>query len=369
MSLVGPATLSSSPLLDLEAFALPEGLAATEPPEARALARDEVRLLVATPGRLHHVLFRDIGRFLRAGDLLVVNTSATIPAATDGLREDGRQVVVHFSTPIEDGLWLVELRKLDGSGPVRDACAGERIRLPSAASLTLEEQDRNAQGRLWLAAVDVDGSVEGFLDRWGRPITYGYLRGRWPLGSYQSVFAREPGSAEMPSAARPFTGRLVAELTAGGVVFAPVLLHAGVSSLEAGETPPAERFRVPEPTARLVNHIRASGGRVVAVGTTVTRALETVAGDDGTVAPGEGWTDLVLGPGRQARVVDGLLTGWHSAGASHLDLLRAVAGGRLVQESYAAALEARYLWHEFGDSCLLLPDGSDPEDPVPYRLN
>lgn len=357
------ATLAGPPLRDMEPFPIPEGLSATEPPEARAIARDEVRLLVASPDALDHVLFRDIGRFLRAGDLLVVNTSATVPAATDGLRADGRRVVVHFSTPLEDGSWLVELRAPDGSGPVRDAGVGERIRLPSAASLTLGRQPRNAPGRLWLAAVDVEGSVQEFLDRWGRPITYGYLRGRWPLGAYQSVFARDSGSAEMPSAARPFTGRLVAELTASGVVFAPVLLHAGVSSLEAGETPPPERFRVPEPTARLVNHVRASGGRVVAVGTTVTRALETVAGDDGTVAPGEGWTDLVLGPGRQAKVVEGLVTGWHSAGASHLDLLRAVAGGRLVQEAYAAALEARYLWHEFGDSCLLLPDGPDAQPP------
>ena len=159
----------------------------------------------------------------------------------------------------------------------------------------------------------------------------------------------------MPSAGRPFTEQLVTRLVAGGVVVAPVLLHTGVSSLEAGEPPQAERFRVPAATASLVNHTRRAGGRVVAVGTTVTRALETVAHPDGTVAEGQGWTDLVLGPDRPARVVDGLVTGWHAPGASHMLLLEAVAGPGLVRQAYDAALEARYLWHEFGDSCLLLP--------------
>jgi S-adenosylmethionine:tRNA ribosyltransferase-isomerase len=326
---------------------------ATAPPEARALARDEVRLLVAEPGGLHHVLFRDIGRFLRAGDLLVVNTSATVSSATDGVREDGRRVVVHFSTAREDGTWIVELRLPDGSGPVRDGARGEIVRLAAGARLTLIAPYLSGGSRLWSARLSVD--APDFLERWARPITYGYLGGSWPLAAYQTVFAREPGSAEMPSAGRPFSDRLVAELVSSGVLFAPVLLHTGVSSLEAGEAPPAERFRVPDSTARLVNHARASGGRLIAIGTTATRAIETVAGKDGTVAPGEGWTDLVLGPERPARVVEGLVTGWHSSDAPHLGLLEAVAGPMLVREAYEAAREARYLWHEFGDSCLLLP--------------
>lgn len=343
---------------DAAPFAVPAELSATEPPEARALRRDEVRLLVAQPDGVHHVVFRDIGRFLNAGDLLVVNTSATVSSAVDGAREDGRSTVVHFSSAREDGTWIVELRAPDGSGPLRDGRVAERVALGAGASLTLLHAQPDGGSRLWRARVDVDGAVESFLARWARPITYGYVRGRWPLGAYQTVFAREPGSAEMPSAARPFSRRLVAELVASGVLFAPVLLHTGVSSIEAGETPTAERFRVPEPTARLVNHVRASGGRVVAVGTTATRAIETVALGDGTVAAAEGWTELILGPDRPARVVDGLVTGWHAPDAPHLGLLRAVAGPRLVQHAYAAALEARYLWHEFGDSCLLLPDRS-----------
>jgi S-adenosylmethionine:tRNA ribosyltransferase-isomerase len=293
---------------------------------------------------------------------VVVNTSATLPAAVD--TDD---VTVHFSTPLDDGRWVVELRRPDQSGPVRDAGAGDRIGLPQRAVLTLESSvswagtgarpaRRRTSERLWAAHLST--LVEPYLRLAGRPIAYGYLRGRWPLSAYQTVFAREPGSAEMPSAGRPFTAELVTELVSAGVSVAPITLHTGVSSLESGESPQPERFRVPAPTARLVNAVRAAGGRVVAVGTTVVRALETVAGQDGRVTAGAGWTDLVLGPSRPARVVDGLVTGLHEPEASHLLLLEAVAGRALVQRAYDAAVSGRYLWHEFGDSCLLLPDGS-----------
>ncbi len=350
-----PVSLASTAARDPTSFTLPAELSATEPPEARALERDEVRLLVAEPTGLHHVLFRDMSRFLHPGDLLVVNTSATVGAALDGVRGDGREVLVHVASRGERGAWLVELRSPDNSGPVRDASSGEGVRLDGGGELTLNRPQAGTMGRLWRANVRIDGSPEAFVATWARPITYGYLRGRWPLATYQTVFAREPGSAEMPSAARPFTHRLVTELVGAGVLFAPVLLHTGVSSLDAGERPPPERFRVPEATALLVNHVRASGGRVVAVGTTPARALETVARCDGTVAPGEGWTELVLGPDRPARVVEGLVTGWHAPGASHLELLKAVAGEELVHDAYSTALRARYLWHEFGDSCIFLP--------------
>jgi len=165
------------------------------------------------------------------------------------------------------------------------------------------------------------------------------------------VFSREPGSAEMPSAGRPFTAELAVDLITSGVVLAPITLHAGVASLEAGEQPLPERYSVPAITARLVNLTRSAGGRVVAVGTTVTRALESAAGADGTVLARHGWTDLVLGIEHPARVVTGLITGWHDPEASHLALLEAVAGRALV----TASDKSGYLGHEFGDSCLLLP--------------
>lgn len=339
-------------------FTLADELSAAEPPEARGLARDQVRLLVAEPDRVTHARFRELSRFLRAGDLVVVNTSATLPAAVDGTRSDGSRVVVHCSTPLDDGTaWVVELRLPDGSGPVRDASAGERVELPGGTALTLlrayPEAGVTTGSRLWVG--QAGGGLGRLLARYGRPITYGYLRGRWPLRLYQPVFGREPGSAEMASAGRPFTHRLVTDLVTRGVAVAPVLLHAGVSSLEAYEPPQPERFRVPPATARLATQTRRWGGRVVAVGTTVVRALESAAQPDGSVVPAGGWTDLVLGPDRPARVVSGLVTGWHAPDASHLLLLEAVAGAELVGRAYGEALRAGYRWHEFGDSCLLLP--------------
>jgi S-adenosylmethionine:tRNA ribosyltransferase-isomerase len=176
----------------------------------------------------------------------------------------------------------------------------------------------------------------------------------WPLSSYQTVFSAEPGSAEMPSAGRPFTTELVTALITAGVALAPVVLHTGVSSLEGHEDPYPERYRVPVATAEAVNATHRAGGRVVAVGTTVARALESVADPDGHVTAGEGWTDLVLGPQRPARALDGLLTGWHEPRSSHLRLLEAVAPLGALEAAYAQAVAEGYRWHEFGDSHLLL---------------
>jgi S-adenosylmethionine:tRNA ribosyltransferase-isomerase len=331
--------------------------AASKPPEARGLARDAVRLLVATPDGLAHARFTDLGRFASPGDLLVVNTSGTIAAAVDGQRGDGRQVTVHFSTQLEDGTWLVELRESSGArSRVTDAEPGETVGLPGHAFVTLlyRYPDRSAN-RMWATAPSPGVEVGSFLGRHGRPIRYSYVPDSWPLQAYQTVFATEPGSAEMPSAGRPFSAELVTRLIAAGVAFAPITLHAGVASLEAGEAPLPERLTVPEPTARLVNSARAAGQRVIAVGTTVTRALETAAGPDGTVRATRGWTELVLGDAHPAQVVTGIITGWHDPEASHLALLEAVAGTELVKAAYHEADEKGYLGHEFGDSCLLLP--------------
>ena len=229
------------------------------------------------------------------------------------------------------------------------------ITLDGGAALIVGEPRPAGQARLWRARPRIDGGVSLFLTRHGRPIRYAYVPRPWPLPEYQTVFAREPGSAEMPSAGRPFTAQVVTDLVTRGVALAPIVLHTGVSSQEPGEPPQPERFRVPEATARLVNVTREAGGRVIAVGTTVTRALESAAGPDGSVRAGQGWTDLVLGPARPARAVTGLVTGWHAPGASHLALLAAVAGTDLVERAYAEAVRSGYRWHEFGDSCLLLP--------------
>jgi S-adenosylmethionine:tRNA ribosyltransferase-isomerase len=350
-------------------FAVPPELSATEPPEVRGLARDGVRLLVARDRRpLKHTTFRDLSLALHRGDLVVVNTSDTEPAAVDGHRTggsdahsaDGPPVTLHISGPAPDALFVVELRTPDGRR-VTDGRAGESVRLPGGVVATLLTAHPDpwvvTGSRLWRARIPVAGGLRAWLAAVGRPIRYSYLRGDWPLDAYRTVFATpgpEFASAEMPSAGRPFTAAVLEGLRRRGVGVAELVLYTGVSSLEADEVPLPERYRVPLATADAVNATRAAGGRVVAVGTTVTRALETVADLGGRVHAGEGWTHLVLGPDRPPRVVTGLVTGWHEPQASHLLLLEAVAGARLVGRAYAAAVDRGYLWHEFGDSCLLL---------------
>jgi S-adenosylmethionine:tRNA ribosyltransferase-isomerase len=339
--------------IDLHNFSLPEELAASAPPPRR----DQVRLLVARADGITHTRFARMGEFLEPGDLVVVNTSTTLAAAVDGVRSGGRGVTVHFASALDDGSWVVEVRpRTNATGPVEDLERGERIALPDCVALTVDRAHPGGQSRLWQARVAVDADVVAYLDRVGRPIRYGYINEPVPIAHYQTVFARDGGgSAEMPSAAHPFSTELVTDLVSRGVMIAPIVLHTGVSSQEVGEPPQPERFRVPETTARLVNMTREGGHRVVAVGTTVTRALESALDRHGRVCTRWAWTDLVLGPRRPACIVNALVTGWHAPGASHLQLLQAVAGRDLVERAYAAALRERYLWHEFGDSCLLLP--------------
>jgi S-adenosylmethionine:tRNA ribosyltransferase-isomerase len=327
---------------------------AHEPPEARGLERDEVAMLVAArgAGTIAHARFHDLPGFLEPGDLLVVNTSATLPAALDARLGD-REVKLHLSTPAAAGAWVVELRTRDGE-PFARPPIGARLRLPGDAHADLLAPFAGGE-RLCVARLALGEPLESYLAENGRPISYGYVPARWPIDAYQTVFARQPGSAEMPSAGRPFTADLVTELVTRGVPMAPIILHAGVSSPERGEAPYAERYEVPAATAWLANAVRERGGRVVAVGTTVVRALETAARPDGTVGAAAGWTGLVITAERGLRAVDGLLTGWHDADSSHLQLLEAVAGGELLARSYREAVEHEYLFHEFGDTHLILP--------------
>ena len=330
-------------------FVLPAALEAHEPPEARGLTRDGVRMLVSADGDVRHHRFTDLPSVLRPGDVLVVNTSATLPAAVAMIDPPG---MLHFSTRLDDGRWLVEPRLLGGSPAT--SFSGNRVTLLSlvgGAKVRLVEA--YSEGRLWIA--EVDRPVPEVLHRYGQPIRYPYVPKRWPLEAYQTVFAGEPGSAEMPSAGRPFTDRLVTRLVSAGIAVVPILLHTGVASAEAHERPYAERFAVPESTATVVNAARTNKGRVIAVGTTVVRAIESAASPDGVVRARRGWTDLVITPQRGVFAVDGLLTGFHEPRASHLDLLAAMTDRCLLDRSYAEALDHGYLWHEFGDVHLILP--------------
>ncbi|MBA3307041.1 MAG: S-adenosylmethionine:tRNA ribosyltransferase-isomerase [Thermoleophilaceae bacterium] len=338
----------------MSALAPARPLEAHEPPEALGRSRGDVALLVASRsgGELVHGSFHELWRFVGPGDLLVVNTSATLAAALPG-RLDGQAVELRLSTPAADDHWVIELRTADrgryGPPPI-----GARVELPAGARADLLAPYAGGE-RLCLARLSLPRRLEDYLRDHGRAIRYDHVGRAWPIDAYQTVFALDPGSAEMPSAGRPFSTELVTSLVARGVLIAPVMLHTGVSSLEPGETPYPERYRVPAATARLANAVHSWGGRIIAVGTTVVRALETVVGPDGALAPGTGSTDLVVTPERGLRAVDGLLTGWHEPESSHLKLLEAAAGADLLERSYRAAHARGYRWHEFGDAHLILP--------------
>ncbi|HLZ28913.1 MAG TPA: S-adenosylmethionine:tRNA ribosyltransferase-isomerase [Chloroflexota bacterium] len=327
-------------------FQLPAELEAHEPPEARGLARDQVRLLVShlADDRTEHRRFTDLPDVLRPGDLVVANDSATLPAALSAQRADGSAIRLHVSTRLPADLWVVEPRQID-------AHAGETLRLAGGATVRLLVPYTGSR-RLWVARFDVD--VPQLLNRYGRPIAYPYVRGQWPIEMYQTVYAAAPGSAEMPSAGRAFSPNVLERLAHRGVQFVTLTLHTGVASLEGHETPYAEEYRVPELTARAVRVAKAEGRRVIAVGTTAVRALESAAGSDGEVIATHDWTELVITPERGVRVVDSLLTGFHEPKASHLAMLEAIAGRRHLETAYQVALDHRYLWHEFGDLHLIL---------------
>jgi len=355
MTTVAPG--SAPGLLGLPVFVLPPELEADAPPEGRGLTRDAVRMLVARRGNgaVVHTHFAELPRLLDEGDLVVVNTSGTLAAAVAGTDPHGRRLEVHLSTPLPAGLWTLELRL--GPDPWFDGGAGETIALDGGGRVELlTPYATHRRGvRLWVATVTTAEPLHTYLAVHGHPIRYGYVRGSWPISAYQNVYATEPGSAEMPSAGRPFTPEILTRLVARGVGVSPVVLHTGVASLEASEPPYPEPYRVPRATADRVNDTRRRGGTVVAVGTTVVRALETVVDAGGEVHAGGGWTDTVVTPARPVTSVDGLLTGWHEPEASHLAMLEAIAGRPLLERSYASALSEGYLWHEFGDVHLILP--------------
>ena len=339
---------ADGPLIDALDFALPPELEAHEPPEARGLERDQVRLLVSyrASDTIVSTRFTELPAFLTAGDLLVVNDSATLPAALSAHGVDGTEFSLHLSTRLVGDLWVVEPRQARVG-------AGERIHLPGGASACLLAS-YHGSGRLWVAQLELPEPLLEYLRRWGRPITYSYVGQTWPIEMYQTVYAAEPGSAEMPSAGRPFTWDVIDRLRQKGVGFAKLTLHTGVASLEHTEPPYEEYYRVPPETAVAVNSTKQAGGRIIAVGTTVVRALETSVDEWGRVLASQGWTDLVITPERGVRVVDGLLTGFHEPRASHLAMLEAIAGRAHLEKAYQAAIEGRYLWHEFGDLHLIL---------------
>ncbi|HEX9840999.1 MAG TPA: S-adenosylmethionine:tRNA ribosyltransferase-isomerase [Anaerolineales bacterium] len=358
--------MTSTPLSILE-FSLPPELEASTPPEARGLRRDQVRLMVSnySTDQVRHARFHDLPEYLSEGDVLVINTSRTRNSALTAFRADGTALELHLSTHFDDDLWTVEVRSINDAGKTKhleDAREGEILTLPVMAKAKLQKpyisdctEDAKPSETLWLAELKFPQQVDDYLERYGFPIRYNYVKERWPLSFYQTVYATESGSAEMPSAGRPFTSGVLKRLASEGIQIAPLVLHTGVSNLESHEPPYKEFYKVTPETARIVNEARASGHRIIAVGTTAIRALETVTNGDRVTHAGEGWTCLVITPQRGLRSVNALLTGMHEPEASHLAILESLAGLSHIKIAYDEALHNSYLWHEFGDLHLIMP--------------
>jgi S-adenosylmethionine:tRNA ribosyltransferase-isomerase len=329
-------------------FELPAELEAHEPPEVRGRGRDDVRLLVSrrATNEIVHARFTDLPEFLAPGDLLVINDSGTLPAELTARDSSGRRFPLRLSTRLPSGLWVVEPRDLTPS-------VGEVLSIPAGGTVTLVHRYSSSH-RLWVAEIDVPQRFVEYLLAWGRPIRYSYAPDAWPLAAYQTVYSHDLGSAEMPSAGRPFTCELVERLRGQGVGVATLTLDTGVASPESHEPPYDEWYRVPEVTADAVEKTRRSHGRIVAVGTTVVRALESAVDTSGRVHASEGWTGLVITPERGVLVVDGLLTGFHEPKSTHLAMLEALADRELLVRAYRSAILEGYLWHEFGDAHLIL---------------
>ena len=338
---------------------IPITSAAAEPPEERGLSRDQTRLMVSfgAKNRITHAKFYEIVDYLLPGDLLVINSSATIPASLPVKNLAGQNFELMLSQKILFGLWIAEINK-DGREAFPGFQSGESFALPGGASCVLHlplNSDYSVNCQLWVVSLNTgQDEVLDYLAKFASPPHFSHHSQRWPLKYFQTVFADEPGSAEMPSAGRGFTPELVNKLLAKGIQIAPLVLHAGANC--EGHIPPHEEYyRIPVDTAQAINRVHEGGGRVIAVGSTVVRALDTVTHIHGQVCPGEGWTKKEIKSGACVSSIDGLLTGLHEPETTHIDLLQSFISQEQLETAYTEALARGYLWHEFGDFHLILP--------------
>ena len=332
--------------------------------------RDDVRLLVIDPlgspdEGLRETRTPALPDFLATGDLLIVNDAATVPASLRGHDDAGHEIEARLVAARGDDRFSAVLfgagdwhQRTEDRPPPAPLPVGARLQF---GTLVAEIAGRAATSpRL----VDLRFAVGGdalwaALYREGRPVQYSYLAHDLPLWAVQTVYAARPWAFEMPSAGRPLSWETLLALRRKGVRWAALTHAAGLSAtgdpaIDAA-LPMAERYDIPAATVRTVAETRARGGRVVAVGTTVVRALEGAASKDGDLRPGPGETDLIITPAFRARVVDGILSGAHAAHESHFSLLAAFAGPALLAAAATHAERAGFLTHELGDSMLVLP--------------
>ena len=325
--------------------------------------RDAARLMVVhrASGAIEHRVFRDLPAYLRPADCLVLNTTRVLPARFNLRRASGGRVGGLFLSETAVGRWRVLLA---GAGRVR---IGETLAADGGdARLTLLARGERGECEV---AVEPAEPAEAVLGRIGRTPLPPYLAGgsgadrddRQDRADYQTVYARESGSVAAPTAGLHFTPELLARIDAMGVARAEAVLHVGAGTFApieaedlAGHVMHAERYELTAEMATRVNTRRAAGGRVIAVGTTSARTLESCAGDDGAVAAGDGWTRLYITPPHRFKTVDALVTNFHLPRSSLLALVMALGGVELIRQAYAIAVKEEYRFYSFGDAMLIV---------------
>ena len=335
-------------------FYLPSELNASQPPERRGIRRDHVKMMVLDKktGHVRHDQFFQLTDYLNAGDLVVMNNSRTVPAIL--------QAVLFRDTKIiqEEVEIRLARRRNEEIWDVLVVAEGVKLGdiLHFSSDLTAVVIDLNAGTPLITILFSKKGTdLFNSIYSLGEPIRYEYINNKWGLDYYQTVFASHPGSVEMPSAGRAFSWELLFNLQRKGIELDFIQLHTGLSyllddELETSPTDNYEEYHLFEKTIEKIRTTKANGGRVIAVGTTVVRALES-AGVTGAL---NGVTNLYINQSFPLKMVDGIITGFHEPKASHLDMLTSFVPQDLLWSAYKEAINQQYLWHEFGDMNLIL---------------
>jgi S-adenosylmethionine:tRNA ribosyltransferase-isomerase len=337
-------------------FYLPDELNATMPPERRGIRRDRVRMMVINKenGSTEHTHFHHLADYLNKGDLIILNASRTVPAVLKGRWKNGeaeKEIEIRLAHRKSENIWEA---LIVGETLVK----GEKIYFSSVFNATIIHVDPEGPFvtlQFNLCCSDLYNQIYSL----GQPVRYEYIEHPWELDYYQTVFASSPGSVEMPSAGRAFSWELLFQLQKKGVQIAYIQLHTGLSYLlddkwHIGPRENYEEYHIPEETVVAIQKTKKAGGRVIAVGTTVVRTLETAALEDGNIKAHSGWTNLYIKQDTELKIADGLITGLHEPEASHLDLLSAFVEQPFLYKAYQEAIEKKYLWHEFGDMNLIL---------------
>ncbi|PRY58639.1 tRNA preQ1(34) S-adenosylmethionine ribosyltransferase-isomerase QueA [Glycomyces artemisiae] len=341
-------------------FQLPAHLLARQPIERRGGERHDSKMVVyhKRSETVEFTSFREIPRFLEPGDVVVINDSRTLNASVFANVEDRGRVEVQLRYNPKDNIWGVSSKSR------RAPRIGSKLTFDGTdiTATMLGPDDRGLS--LWMLEFDCEfDALVAYLDEHGRPIPSLYVEGSFTNEEYNSVYAERPGSAEMPAAGRHFTEEVLTRLRERGVGIAYITLHTGLSSVEISEEHledhrmHAEWCQIPPETADMVNTAKDEGHRVLVVGTTVMRTLESAAKEDGLpLRAGDRWTDLYIYPGFDFQVADAFVTNFHGPRSSRIALASAFTGADLLLHGYDAAIERGLQFYEFGDTTLTLPD-------------